>query len=56
MRAFEEAVKHDSTDEEAKRNFYISKIRWWINTALDDLGYLHGKFAMKTNLSKRVYI
>ncbi|UJR26212.1 hypothetical protein I4U23_007555 [Adineta vaga] len=41
MRAFEEAMKHDATDEEAKRSFYISKIRWWINTAMDDLVYLH---------------
>jgi len=41
MKAFEEAMKHDSTDEEAKRKFYISKIRWWINTAFDDLDYLH---------------
>jgi hypothetical protein len=56
MRAFEEAVKLDSTDEEAKRTFYISKIRWWINTALDDLGYLHGTFSIKTNLSKHVCI
>ncbi len=43
MKAFEEAMKHDATDEEAKRNFYISKIRSWINTAFDDLVYLHGK-------------
>jgi hypothetical protein len=43
MRAFEEAMKHDATDEEAKRSFYLSKIRWWINTAMDDLVYLHGK-------------
>ncbi|CAF1103944.1 unnamed protein product [Adineta ricciae] len=41
MRAFEEAMKHDATDEEAKRSFYLSKIRWWINTAMDDLVYLH---------------
>jgi hypothetical protein len=43
MKAFEEAMKHDSTDEEAKRKFYISKIRWWTNTAFEDLDYLHGK-------------
>lgn len=43
MRMFEEAMKNDHTDEEAKRNFYLSKIRWWINTAFDDLKYLHGK-------------
>lgn len=43
MKAFEEAMKHDTTDEEAKRKFYLSKIRWWVNTAFDDLGYLHGK-------------
>jgi len=41
MKAFEEAMKNDSTDEEAKRNFYLCKIRWWINTAFDDLVYLH---------------
>lgn len=41
MRMFEEAMKNDHTDEEAKRNFYLSKIRWWINTAFDDLKYLH---------------
>jgi immunoglobulin-binding protein 1 len=51
MKAFEEAMKQDSTDEEAKRNFYISKIRWWINTAFDDLGYLHGKFSIKKKLA-----
>ncbi len=50
MKAFEEAMKHDSTDEEAKRNFYLSKIRWWINTAFDDLGYLHGKSNHKNSL------
>jgi immunoglobulin-binding protein 1 len=43
MRLFEEAMKNDSTDDEAKRKFYLSKIRWWINTAFDDLKYLHGK-------------
>lgn len=43
MRAFEEAMKHDATDEEAKRSFYLSKIRWWVNTAMDDLVYLHGR-------------
>jgi hypothetical protein len=43
MKAVEEAMKHDSTDEEVKRNFYLSKIRWWTNTAFDDLDYLHGK-------------
>ena len=42
MRVFEETMKNDATDEEAKRNFYLSKIRWWINTAFDDLKYLHG--------------
>ncbi|CAF2357956.1 unnamed protein product [Rotaria sp. Silwood2] len=41
MKAFEEAMKHDLADEEAKRNFYLSKIQWWINIALDDLDYLH---------------
>ena len=46
MKAFEEAMKHDATDEEAKRKFYISKIRWWINTALHDLDYLHGKYSI----------
>lgn len=44
MRVFEEAMKHDLTDEEAKRKFYLSKIQWWINTAFDDLGYLHGNY------------
>jgi hypothetical protein len=43
MKAFEEAMKHDSTDEDSKRNYYLSKIRSWINTACDDLVYLHGK-------------
>ena len=53
MRAFEEAMKHDATDEEAKRSFYLSKIRWWINTAMDDLVYLHGKMKKdKDNLIK----
>ncbi len=47
MKAFEEAVKLDSTDEEVKRKFYISKIRWWINTAFDDLDYLHGKYSIE---------
>jgi hypothetical protein len=42
MKVFEEAMKRDSTDEETKRKFYLSKIRWWINTAFDDLVYLHG--------------
>ncbi|CAF1352451.1 unnamed protein product [Adineta steineri] len=41
MRAFEEAMKHDASDEEAKRKFYLSKIRWWVDTALNDLVYLH---------------
>ncbi|CAF3746018.1 unnamed protein product, partial [Rotaria sordida] len=41
MKAFEEAMKHDLTDEEAKRSFYLSKIHWWINTAFDDLDYLY---------------
>ncbi len=44
MKAFEEAMKQDSTDEEAKRSFYLSKIRFWINTAFDDLDYLYGKY------------
>lgn len=44
MRVVEEAMKHDSTDEDVKRKFYISKIRSWINIALDDLGYLHGTY------------
>jgi hypothetical protein len=47
MKAFEEAVKLDSTDEEVKRKFYLSKIRWWINTAFDDLDYLHGKYSIE---------
>lgn len=41
MRIFEETMKNDATDDEARRNFYLSKIRSWINTALDDLKYLH---------------
>ncbi|CAF1277536.1 unnamed protein product [Rotaria magnacalcarata] len=40
IRAFEEAMNHDSSDEEAKRSFYLSKIKWWIKTAFDDLDYL----------------
>ena len=43
MKALEEAMKHDLTNEEVKRNFYLSKIQWWIKTAFDDLDYLHGK-------------
>jgi hypothetical protein len=43
MRIYEQTMKNDTTDDEAKRHFYRSKIQWWINTALDDLKYLHGK-------------
>jgi len=41
MKAFEEAVKRDTTDDEVKRKFYLSKIHWWINTAFDDIDYLY---------------
>ena len=52
MRVLEEAMKSDTTDDEAKRSFYLSKIRWWINTAFDDLKYLHGnQRASNTRLS-----
>jgi hypothetical protein len=44
MKALEEAMKHDSTDEEVKRSFYLSKIQWWINTAYHDIDFLHGKY------------
>ncbi|CAF0925794.1 unnamed protein product [Didymodactylos carnosus] len=41
MYAYEEAMKRDTTDEEAKRNFYLSKVRWWINVAIDDIDCLY---------------
>ena len=48
MRVFEEAMKQDGTDEEVRRQFYLGKIRWWINTAFDDLKYLHGRHQRST--------
>jgi len=56
MKAFEEAMKHDTTDEETKRNFYLSKIRWWINTAFDDLDYLHGKSNIRNSFFKYIFL
>lgn len=48
--SFLDATKRENVDDELRRNFYISTIKYWINQSLDDFKCVDGNF--KPNLNK----
>lgn len=41
--AFLDAAKRENVDDELRRSFYTSMIKYWINQSLDDLKCVDGK-------------
>ncbi|KAK7477218.1 hypothetical protein BaRGS_00031529 [Batillaria attramentaria] len=52
LKELSEAVEKDSVDEEVKREFYLTQVKRWINTALDELESLDSEVQILKHMAQ----